>query len=481
MQFKATKNSVSQHEVPEWFHDAKLGIFIHWGLYSVPAFAVVTEKNFAEIVETEGPDAQFKANPYAEWYLNSLRIEGTETVRYHRETYGLDFSYDDFKDDFNKQVEQWDPAEMARLFKDAGAKYVVLVTKHHDGFLMWPSKHENPNKETYHASRDVVGELSTAVRKQDMRMGLYYSGLLDWSFNPEPITNTASLINSGTNTGEYIDYANNHWIELIENYAPAILWNDIGYPTGTNIYEIFAHYYNKHPDGVINDRWIQYPKWMKKAMKVGFICKLVNWIIKQYIKKKGASMPTPGFHHDFVTPEYASFNKIREKKWECTRGIGNSFGYNIQEKEEDYLSVEELVHLLVDIVSKNGNLLLNVGPMANGKIPDVQKNVLIGLGHWLKVNGEAIHGTRPWLRAEGQTKEGIPVRFTQKEEVIYAILLGTPNGDMITIRNVKEMRDMQLELLGYPGTMETHYNSDDLVISLNEPARNTPALAMKFS
>jgi len=154
MIYTPDKNSVSQHEVPDWYHDAKLGIFIHWGLYSIPAFAV-TSRDF---VESSKQEDHYANNPYAEWYLNALRIPESPTQKFHLENYGKDFSYDDFIPIFNKEIKKWKPDEMAELFKMAGAKYVVLVTKHHDGFLLWPSKIPNPNKETYHASRDIVGK-----------------------------------------------------------------------------------------------------------------------------------------------------------------------------------------------------------------------------------------------------------------------------------------------------------------------------------
>jgi alpha-L-fucosidase len=145
MIYTPDKDSLKSHQVPEWFHDAKFGIFIHWGLYSVPAFAV----GKLELDESmkRGMEEHFKNNPYAEWYLNSLRITESPTEKYHKENYGENFSYDDFVPLFNEEIKRWEPDEMVDVFKRAGAKYVVLVTKHHDGFLLWPSKHPNPKKE----------------------------------------------------------------------------------------------------------------------------------------------------------------------------------------------------------------------------------------------------------------------------------------------------------------------------------------------
>lgn len=144
MIFEPTKASIKKHKVPNWFHDAKFGIFIHWGLYSVPAFAVTG----LSIIESskEGEEYHNKNNPYAEWYLNSLRIDGSPTQKYHYKTYSDKIIYDDFIKEFNKEIKNWKPDNWATLFKKAGARYVVLVTKHHDGFLLWPSKHKNPKK-----------------------------------------------------------------------------------------------------------------------------------------------------------------------------------------------------------------------------------------------------------------------------------------------------------------------------------------------
>jgi alpha-L-fucosidase len=438
MKFSPDKKSISKHEVPEWFHDAKLGIFIHWGLYSVPAFAHIGLQYPISIDEV-GPEEMSKKNPYAEWYLNTLRIADSPTQKYHYETYGADFSYDDFVPMFNEAIKKWDPEEMVDLFKKAGAKYVVLVTKHHDGFLLWHSNHPNPNKKNYMAERDIVEELSKAVRNKDMKMAFYYSGVLDWSFNPNPIKDAASFFTNGLSTPEYTEYANNHWYELIDRYEPTILWNDIGYPPHTNVYKIFAYYLNKISDGVINDRWTQ-----------------------------SSPGKTTRPYHDYKTPEYVTYKKIKNKKWECTRGIGNSFGYNKFEKEEDYLTPEELVRMFVDIVSKNGNLLINVGPMADGTIPDIQKNCLLALGKWLEINGEAIFGTRPWQYPEGNTTGNIEIRYTQKPDALYAFLLDKPQETQITIQSLKIRKNAKIKLLGQEKDLEWNQEGENLTILIPE-------------
>jgi len=442
MTFEPTKRSIRQHNVPEWFHDAKFGIFIHWGLYSVPAFAPVTGLTMVESSK-KGEEYHNRNNPYAEWYLNTLRIAGSPTEKYHNEIYGKDFSYDKFIPIFNNEIKKWDPKEWVKLFKKAGAKYVVLVTKHHDGFLMWPSKHKNPKKENYYASRNIVGELTEEVKSLGLKMGFYYSSSLDWSYNLNPITDRLSFFINGVTTPEYTKYVKNHWYELIDEYQPLILWSDIGVPPPFDLFELFSYYYNRFPDGVINDRWD----------------KIYHEDRKVYRMRR-----TP--FYDYTTPEYETYNDITMKKWEANRGIGYSYGYNKMEKEEDYLSSKKLIRLLVDIVSKNGNLLLNVGPMADGTIPEIQQRVLLDIGEWLEVNGEGIYGTRAWNRAEGKTLDGIEIRFTQKENILYLHLLGKPKGDKLVVLSFTINEYSKIELFGENNALEWKQNGENIEISV---------------
>jgi len=444
MNYTPDKESIKSHQVPDWFHDAKFGIFIHWGLFSVPAFA----KAKIDLGESQkrGIEEHFKNNPYAEWYLNSLRIDGSPTQKYQKENYGEDSEYDDFVSIFNEEIQKWNPNKMVELFKKAGVKYVVLVTKHHDGFTLWPSKYPNPNKENYHASRDIVGELTKTVKESGLKMGFYYSGALDWSWNSIPISDGKSFTTNGPTMIEYTNYANNHWYELIDDYDPIILWNDIGYPPNTNVYEIFAYFYNKHPDGVVNDRWIQIQKSNFKHPKVR--------------------------HRDFVTPEYKMMPGITEYKWESTRGVGHSFGYNKMETEEDYLSPKELILMFIDIVSKNGNLLLNVGPKADGSIPELQRKAIIGLGEWLEVNGEGIYGTRPWIKAEGRTAGGISIRFTQKSDALFIHLLDDPKENVIHIESFTIANGARIQLLGQEKDLDWKQEDDKLSISFPEDIKD---------
>ena len=461
MTFEPTSESIRGHVVPDWFHDAKLGIFIHWGLYSVPAWAPLTGE-LGKVIAEQGWARWFAHNPYAEWYMNSMQIEGSPTHQHHVETYGADFAYTDFIPTFNEATARWDPASWADLFRQIGAQYVVLTTKHHDGFLLWPSEHPNPHRQghmaarTRSAARDLVGELTDAVRARGMRMGLYYSGGIDWTFNPTVIQDIRDIQAAVPQEAEYVEYANSHWRELIARYQPSLMWNDIAYPAAADLNELFAHYYNSVPEGVINDRFSQ-----RFGFSEGEI---------------GGDQ-----HKDFRTPEYAVLDDITEDKWEATRGIGYSFGYNQNEGPDHYLGVEELVRSFVDIVSKNGNLLLNVGPMADGTIPDLQRERLLGLGRWLAVNGEAIYGTRPWVTAESRAGDGIPVRFTRRGESLYATLLDTPSAGWVEIDGLEAAEGSVVHLLGNKAPLAWEQREAGLAVLLPETLPVSPAHVVKIT
>lgn len=424
--YEPTIESLDRHPLPDWYADAKLGIFIHWGLYSVPGWAPLVH-----------PDHDFTSqdyithNPYAEWYLKSMRLDDSPTQAYHREHYGKNYDYYNFAPIFDREIKKWKPEQWAGIFKDAGAKYVVLTSKHHDGFTLWPSSTPNPTlpADRQHATRDIVGELSAAVRAQGMRMGLYYSGGYDWTFVPGPIRVAADYQSVKPQTEAYGKYADAHMRELIAHYHPALLWNDIDYPKSGHPLEIMAEYYNAIPDGVIDDRF---------GVK----------------------------HSDFKSPEYQTLDKISETKWEECRGLGRSFGYNRAEGEAETIPAADLIYLLADIVSKNGNLLLDVGPEADGTIPAVQMDRLKALGTWLRVNGESIYGTRPWNHAVGETTEGIHVRFTQKDSAVYAILLGEPKGGAVTLKSLSPKGGATIHLLGEAKSIAWTQAGDDVKVRL---------------
>lgn len=394
------KPSTDQRKIPEWFDHAKLGIFIHWGLYSVPAWATPTTTP-DKVTDWK---AFYRSNPYAEWYLNSLRINGSPTQRHHAEIHGKDYNYYHFKDRLIAQSGKWNPDAWVKLFAGIGARYVVFTTKHHDGFTMFPSRTGNPHIDSnqINSPRDYVGELCRSTRKHGLKFGAYYSGGLDWSFNPAPITNLwPELFDAMPKSQEYARYADAHLYEIIRSYTPDILWNDVNYPKTGNFAEVTRELFRLNPQAVVNDRWQQDPELV-----------------------------------DFTTPEYQVMDSIVAKKWETCRGLGYSFGYNQLEGDLQLLSSGELIRLLIDIVSKNGNLLLNVGPKADGTIPENQLKRLVELGDWLKINGEGIFDTEPWTTPSQLLPSGRKMFFTKKRETLYVFLPDPPEDEMLTVRNL---------------------------------------------
>jgi alpha-L-fucosidase len=186
------------------------------------------------------------------------------------------------------------------------------------------------------------------------------------------------------------------------------------------------------------------------------------------------------FFYDYTTPEYESYKIIKKKKWESNRGIGRSYGYNKFESEEDYLCSEELIKMLIDIVSKNGNFLLNVGPMANGTIPEFQKKRLLEIGDWLEINGDAIFGTRPWVKSEGKTLNNIDIRYTTKQDTLYIILLNKPKKSLIIIDDLADLNIIQINMLGFEGKIMWKIKANSLNISVPENLWDSPAYSFKI-
>jgi alpha-L-fucosidase len=422
--YQPTIESLDSHPLPNWYNDAKLGVMIVWGLYSVPGWAPVqhADHDFFN-------DDYLKYDPYAEWYYNASRIPGSPTEAYNREHYGATFNYYNFAGTFNEQSRKWDPDKMAAFLKDAGFKYVILTTKFHDGYLLWHSSVPNPDQQNIESDRDLVAEFVTAMRKQGLRVGFYYSGGYDWTFDRGPIRTKEDYASVKPQSSAYGTYADAQIEELIAKFHPSMIWNDIDWPKSGKPLQLMADFYNAVPDGVVDDRF-------------------------------GVS------HSDFDTPEYQVFGEVRKKKWEETRGVGLSFGYNRNEGEAETIAPDALIKLLADIVSKNGNLDLGVGPEADGSISPIQTQRLEALGAWLKQNGEAIYGTRPWTRAEGDTGDATAVRFTQKDGNLYAILMGAPSRHDVLLHTVKAQPGSQVTLLGDPQPLTWKQEDADLRVQL---------------
>jgi alpha-L-fucosidase len=408
---------------PPWFEDAKLGIFIHWGLPSVPAYAAGGPLQPGELEQMLLGQGERKELPYSEWYLSSMGYTGGATERYHREHYG-DAPYRVFKQQFEDNVNtSWDPDAWAELFAESGARYVVLVSKHHDGYTLWPTAVVNPNQAGWSSPRDIVGELAAAVRARGMRFGLYYSTGLDWSFKLVTEGDFVSdVLRTAPSSQLYADYIYQQSRELIDRYKPAVFWADIGYPSKGRQGELFEYYFQQVPDGAVNDRWGAVDVLGQVAEWPGG-----TWLLKTLAAWSLKNQPSDVFddpkRYGYKTTEYSNLSGIAPFKWESTRGLGGSFGYNRRETAADMLDGAELVDYLVDTVSKNGNVLINVGPDSYGLIPEIQKAPLRELGRWIAVNGEALYGTRPWQRFRNQT--GRELRYTQSDTALYAIVRGS--------------------------------------------------------
>jgi len=435
--YEPTKASLAKHPLPGWWHDGKFGIFIHWGPYSVPAFAPPDPPS-ARIGEALGVNA----NLYAEWYWFWQQFPGLGFYEHHLATYGADKPYDAFIGDW--KAERYDPRAWVDLFKRAGARYFVLTTKHHDGVALWPTATSDRDTAAIGPRRDLVGALMRAAEGSGLRKGVYYS-IPEW-FTPAPKPRDAHVFagdpaistlytlafNTFPTHDPYLpvvrprpytgyrpitDYADGQVrpqiAELVDRYRPDILWCDIG---GNEAYfrsnEVIADYYNAaartNPDGVVVD-------------------------------DRCGDRRT---HRDYATSEYAPTTP--PPPFEVTRGMGRSFGYNQAERAEHYLTVPELVRTLVTTVAAGGNVLLDIGPRADGTIPEIMASRLEGIGAWLDINGEAIYATRPW-----NPSEAAGLRFTKgRSGFLYATALEWPGKELAIDAPVPLAPGTRIALLG---------------------------------
>jgi alpha-L-fucosidase len=420
-------------EVPGWYSDAKLGIFVSWGPFSVPAFG-------EPIGELGTVDASiwFKTNPYAEWYLNTMQIQGSGAQLHHAELYG-DAPYDDFLDQW--QIPDFDPNQWCKLFNYAGAKYIVPLSKHHDGVTLWDAPGTGTRNTVHRGPKtDLMQAIADAARANDIRFAVYYSGGLDWGMNTlPPIRNFDDVTGLRPNDSAYSMYAFKHVMDLIERYEPDLLWNDIEWPDFSKLNDssvdytlakLFKNYYEKVPHGLVNDRW-------------------------------------GNTHHDFATSEYQALSEAEGSAvWENCRGIGMSFGYSQFETEEHSLSIAGALTHFIDVVSRGGNLLLNVGPTASGEIPEIQKKVLEGMGDWMALHSEAIYETRKVENLASGDHEATSawVRFTGKKDRIYALIEGS--GEQSIILPPGFVIDESARLLAGGSDLDINRQGEMLIIEL---------------
>ncbi|AHI01162.1 alpha-L-fucosidase [Kutzneria albida] len=433
--YQPVDGSLSTHQSPYWFNDAKFGIFIHWGVYSVPAWSP--------------PGKQ-----YAEWYWQWMQDPNNAVFPYHKETYGENFNYDDFIPQFT--AEKFDPRSWLQLFVDAGAKYYVLTSKHHEGFALWNSKVSDRTAAKMGPKRDLVKELFEASRRYTPQLhnGLYFS-MPEW-FNPDlpwmghaprnPYTG-AALPYTGYRSGrDFVrDYQAPQMLELVHGYDPDVIWCDIGGANDSR--RVMAEYFN-------------HAKNRPRAKEV-----TIN-------DRSGIGV------HDFTTPEYATYPNTVVAKWEASRGLDpRSYGYNKATPDSMYMTAEEVVHTLVDIVSKNGNFLLDIGPRADGTIPEIMQTRLRETGAWLKVNGESIYGTTYWARM-AQLGD---LRFTVKpNEAFYISSLVKPGSQLVVDAPVPIRPNDQITLLGHNGPLTWTQRGGSLVIDVPAAAADSGQHAWVF-
>lgn len=400
MKYENSWESLDTRPVPGWFADAKFGIFIHWGIYSVPAYA--------------------PKGKYAEWYgrwCDERTDNDPEYYDYHVKTYGRDFKYNDFAGMF--KAENFDAGEWIRLFEDAGAGYMNLVSKHHDGFCMYKSSYApNWNSVDIGPHRDFCRELADAAKGSAVRFGVYHS-VYEW-FHPLYLKDPE-------------EYALKHLLpmlkELIEKYEPATLFTDGEWEHPAEVWhstEFLQWLYNDSPvrDFIVpNDRW---------------------------------GSETRGRHGGNLTTEYGFVGSgdgnnelLADKPSEECRGIGKSFGWNKFEQVGDYLSAQELISLFVDLISAGSNLLLNVGPTPDGRIPVIMEERLRQMGAWLKVNGEAVYGSRRYT-----CDRSGELRYTKKGNGIFAFIKRYPAGKIV-LDAVPFDPDLKAEILGCDQSIST--------------------------
>lgn len=401
--YEACWDSLDKRGVPEWFRKAKLGIFIHWGIYSVPAYAPKRKE-----VDTSG-------GAYSEWYGWQVPHKNELYYRFHKNTYGESFGYKDFVSQW--KAELFDPVEWAKLFKFSGAKYVITTSKHHDAFCLWPSYYSmNWNSVDVGPKRNLLKEIDDAVRAEGLISGLYYS-LLEWD-HPVMFPDAEKADISRLAKEKLIPQMK----ELIEEFKPKILYTDGEWSYHSSLWhseEFLQWLFNEssvRDEIVINDRWGS----DTRAQHGGYISSEYGEVNSPTISEENAK------------------KRMNVAVWEELRSIGASFGYNRNERLSDYLSEKEMIYLLVDTVCKGGNLCLNVGPNADGTISPLVEERLRQLGEWMHVNGEAVYESEKAnvnLLPEG-------VGATKVGETIYLFFKKYPKGKVclkdVAFKNKKE-------------------------------------------
>ena len=454
--WKPTPESIDAHQVPEWFKDAKFGMFIDWGLWSVAGWAPKKES----------------AAMYPDWYEFRLDTD-TAFMKYHEKNWGKDFQRDDFIPLFT--ANNYQPAKLVDIAKNAGMKYIVPFSKHHGGFCLWPSSYTQRDAMDMGPKKDLIEPLVESCKLNGLKFGFYFS-IEEWEY--PIIDNTGKLQNRLWN-GEIkpfdsslekkcsgkiavrnfgTDYLVPQAAEFIDKYDPDLIWYDGDWNTNIDelhTYDIASYFYNKaegRKQVAVNDRYgpNKGEKWQRS--------------------KRG----------DFYTNEYGDMEKEAKQAvhaWEECRGISQSFGYNWQDTDGNVISSKKFIDMFVDIVSHGGNLLLIVNLDGQGALPKIQENRLQDIGKWLKVNGEGIYATRPYK----QQKEG-SVSYTQSKDgqYVYAIIQEWP-GSELHLKGVKPTKSSKIELLGYNKPLEWINSNEGITVKLPVQLQNEKSRPCEYA
>jgi alpha-L-fucosidase len=442
--FEPNWASLNTRKMPEWFRQDKFGIFIHWGIYAVPSFAPVIPNS---------------GDSYAEWYWYRIQQKQKDFKAFHDRNYGADFQYPEFEKQF--RAEMFDPGQWADVLKKSGARYVVLTSKHHEGYCLWNSAEADRdwgrpwNAVTGTPKRDLLGDLTDAVRASGLKMGYYYS-LYEW-FNPLWLQDKRRFVT---------EHMIPQFKDLVTKYKPSIIFSDGEWELSDTAWkseELLAWLFNQSPvakEVVVDDRWGSNTRG----------------------KNTGAT---------YTTSEYGS-GMDASVTWEESQGIGHSYGYNRNEKLDDYKSSHDLILMLVDIVSRGGNLLLDIGPTADGRIPVIMQQRLADMGSWLQTNGESIYGTKAykqscqWSEGKKPEKKGesfmagysvaalvkpndtfahIEAFFTTKGKDLYCIIPSF--SPQIKLRNFKVPPGVMASILGNNKPVKLQQSGSDCIIDLS--------------
>jgi alpha-L-fucosidase len=466
--FRDNWQSLSGYKAPEWFRDAKFGIFIHWGVYSVAGFG-------------------------SEWYSRNMYQQGMPDFAHHVATYGpqAKSGYKDLIPKFT--AEHFDPNAWAKLFHDAGARYVIPVAEHHDGFPMYESNLTDWCAGKMGPKRDVLGELAKSVRAEGMHLGASsHRAEHDWFFDG------GRHFASDVNNPQYAAFYGPAQLRQLDGENSDSLSHDFTYVSPAfmddwlaRTAEIVERY---HPDLIYFDWWVGQPDFRTHLAR--FATYYYNQAAEQHqpvaLFYKLSAMADGSATLDV---ERGALAGIRSQPWQTDTSLSNaSWGYV---EGDTYKTPEVVVHQLVDVVSKNGNLLMNVGPKPDGTIPEGAAKTLLAVGAWLKVNGESIYDTRPWrLYGEGPTQieagqfhdsETKPYtaedfRFTTKGDALYAIELAWPKDDEAVIHSlasgVGTRAVASVELLGTSQPLTFQQQPDGLHIHV--PAEPTGQYAYAY-